>query len=98
LSAYITYGNLSQKKVYQAYISRIAQLKTYQNQDLSEEKKKRLTYRLRSLRACLSRIHRRCHFIQKLESRPEIEYENQNSGFNNIRQIIDQDIINLWYN
>lgn len=78
LSSYITYGNLSQRQVYQRFMARASQLRQYRHTDLSSDKKQRLTQRNRSLRACISRIHWRCHFVQKLESRPQIEYANQN--------------------
>lgn len=56
----------------------MAQLKSYVGTDLPPEKEKRLTQWRRSLRACASRVHWRCHFVQKLESRPAIEFRNQN--------------------
>lgn len=33
----------------------------------------------------ISRLHWHCHFIQKLESEPAIEFYNQNSSYNSIR-------------
>ncbi|MFK8139130.1 MAG: deoxyribodipyrimidine photo-lyase/cryptochrome family protein [Bdellovibrionales bacterium] len=40
----------------------------------------------RSLRSFESRLWWHCHFIQKLESEPEIEFENMNPGFNGMRE------------
>lgn len=40
----------------------------------------------RSLRAFSSRLRWHCHFIQKLEDEPRIEYENMHSVYNTLRQ------------
>lgn len=51
---------------------------------------------IRSLRAFSSRLHWHCHFIQKLESRPEIELVNQNTEFDHIREDINNEYITKW--
>ncbi len=38
-----------------------------------------------NFQAALSRLHWHCHFIQKLESEPEMEFVNQNKAYNLIR-------------
>lgn len=43
------------------------------------------------------RLFWRCHFVQKLESRPSIEYDNQNSQFDHIRKELRSDYIQAWY-
>lgn len=40
-----------------------------------------------SVRSFLARLHWHCHFIQKLEDQPEIEYENFHPSYNNLRPI-----------
>jgi deoxyribodipyrimidine photo-lyase len=40
----------------------------------------------RSLRSFSSRLRWHCHFIQKLEDEPQIEYENMHSAYNTLRQ------------
>jgi len=40
----------------------------------------------RSLRSFSSRLRWHCHFIQKLEDEPQIEYENMHSTYNTLRQ------------
>lgn len=40
----------------------------------------------RSLKAFQSRLWWHCHFIQKLESEPKIEFENVNTAFNGMRE------------
>lgn len=50
----------------------------------------------RHLEFFLSRIHWHCHFIQKFESEERIEFENLNSGFNNIRNERNEEWIEAW--
>jgi len=38
------------------------------------------------LRSVLSRLHWHCHFIQKLESEPDIEWHNMHPGYNGLRE------------
>ncbi len=41
---------------------------------------------LASLKSFESRLHWRCHFVQKLESQPSIEWRNQHSAYDHLRQ------------
>ena len=50
-----------------------------------------------SLKAFQSRLHRHDHFIQKLESQPEIESLNQNSAFDTIRIDHNPEIVQARY-
>ena len=43
-----------------------------------------------------SRLHWHCHFIQKLESEPSIEYQNQNRSFDSIRKDLNTDYYEKW--
>ena len=40
---------------------------------------------LEAVKSFESRLHWRCHFVQKLESEPEIEWRNVNRGFDGLR-------------
>lgn len=71
LSPYITWGCISIRDINRA-INRI--------KDSSNN------YNKRSINAFSSRLSWHCHFIQKLESSPEIEFSNTNSGFNGMRE------------
>lgn len=72
LSPYLTWGNLSVKQVQQATARRLGELTCdFGNADDFERKS-----RIRSLKSFLSRLSWHCHFIQKLESEPEIEFRN----------------------
>jgi deoxyribodipyrimidine photo-lyase len=67
LSPYLAWGNISMRAVVHATRRRQDQLR---DMDSFE----RGTW-LRSLRAFDARLHWHCHFIQKLESEPQIEFE-----------------------
>ena len=43
-------------------------------------------------RAIDSRLHWHCHFIQKLEDEPEIEFKNMHSSYNKLRNETDNDL------
>lgn len=51
-----------------------------------------------SLDQFLSRLKWHCHFVQKLESEPEIEFKNLNSAFDNIRNKKNKVYIKAWKN
>jgi deoxyribodipyrimidine photo-lyase len=67
LSPYLAYGVLSMREVYQAAERRAAQIAALRPPGHSVW--------ARSLRSFIARLHWHCHFIQKLESEPEIEWE-----------------------
>jgi deoxyribodipyrimidine photo-lyase len=51
----------------------------------------------RSLQALESRLHWHCHFIQKLESEPAIEFQNVNRGYDGLRENdFDRGHFNAW--
>lgn len=70
LSAYISFGCLSLSEIHKA---------------LSQKQPENYHWK-RSLKAFENRLWWHCHFIQKLESEPEIEFENVNPGFNGMRE------------
>jgi deoxyribodipyrimidine photo-lyase len=43
-----------------------------------------------------SRLHWHCHFIQKFESECRMEYQNLNAGFNDIRNHVDDNLLQAW--
>ena len=48
------------------------------------------------LRSFESRLRWHCHFIQKFETEPRIEFENMNRGYDDIRTEKNQDFIEAW--
>ncbi|MFM8499028.1 MAG: deoxyribodipyrimidine photo-lyase/cryptochrome family protein [Chakrabartia sp.] len=67
LSPYLTYGALSMREVFQAAERRLTAL------TLSSDKQR--AGWAQSMRSFIARLHWHCHFIQKLESEPEIEHQ-----------------------
>ncbi len=78
LSPYITWGNISITEIHHSIL---AQKKTL---SLKGEQQSKAWYR--SLLAFESRLWWHCHFIQKLESEPEIEFQNINRAFDGMRE------------
>lgn len=75
LSPYLALGCLSMRETVHATRTRIAAL------DDTGESRQRL-----GLHAFLSRLHWHCHFIQKLESEPAIEFRNMHRGYDGLRE------------
>lgn len=67
LSTYITFGTLSVRDIY------TAANQAYHYYQASEKVGRSVW--LRSIKSFLSRLHWHCHFIQKLEDQPAIEFE-----------------------
>lgn len=80
LSPFLTYGNLSIREVWQTTMHRISQ---------APEMKK-------PLRFFSQRLIWHSHFVQKLETRPAIEFDNTNVGFNGVRQQVNEDFLLAW--
>jgi deoxyribodipyrimidine photo-lyase len=78
ISAHLAWGTLSIKEAVLATWARRQQL-------LSLPAPERPTGYLQSLKSFEGRLHWHCHFIQKLESEPEIEWRNVHRGFTGMR-------------
>ena len=74
LSPYLAIGCISLREVVQTTRYRIAQLPP----EASRQKQ--------GLTAFISRLYWHCHFIQKLESQPDLEYRNLHSGYDGLRE------------
>ncbi len=81
LSPYLAYGNLSLRTVYQAARARAAELR----QDRGGDARQRQRW-LRSLTSFAARLRWHCHFMQKLEDEPRIEFENVNRAYDGLRE------------
>ena len=77
LSPYLAYGCLSMREVVQATRHQIATLPTG---DPSASRHRA------GLQAFVSRLYWHCHFIQKLESEPELEWRNLHRGYDGLRE------------
>ena len=78
VSPYISWGNLSLTQIHQSILEQ-----RYKIKSLSFEKEKNWYGSLKSFE---SRLWWHCHFIQKLESEPEIEFKNMNRAFDGMRE------------
>ena len=72
LSPYLAHGCLSLRETLQS---------AQQRANAAEDAQLR-----RSLQGFISRLYWHCHFIQKLESEPEIEWRNMHRGYDNLRE------------
>ena len=74
LSAYLSYGCLSIREVVQATNNELLQTPLHESRKIA------------GLSDFMSRLHWHCHFIQKLESEPEIEWQNMHRGYDGLRE------------
>ena len=68
----------------------IRQIIQYIDEHLEETPSKR------GLRSFRSRLGWHCHFVQKFESEPRIEFENMNRGYNDIRTEWNEENFSAW--
>ena len=81
LSPHITWGTISLREISHAVRARLNE----HEQDLSHEAK---SWR-QSLSSFIARLHWHCHFIQKLEDEPRIEFENLHPAYDGVRTTIE---------
>ncbi len=74
LSAYLAWGCISMREVVQQTRAHIAQLPPHASRHRA------------GLTAFISRLYWHCHFIQKLESEPAIEWHNMHRGYDGLRE------------
>jgi len=74
LSAYLAWGCISMREVVQQTRGHIAQLPPQAARHRA------------GLTAFISRLYWHCHFIQKLESEPAIEWQNMHRGYDGLRE------------
>jgi deoxyribodipyrimidine photo-lyase len=78
LSPYIAYGNLSLKEIFQRSQLRLRSLRGRRRP--AEQRARE------GLEAFESRLRWHCHFIQKLEDEPSLEFRNVNPAFDGLRE------------
>lgn len=81
LSPFLTWGNVSLRHVVQSVKQRQAEIKVLRSQRFLDK-----SPWPRSLSAFLSRLHWRSHFIQKLESEPEMEKRDLCQAYQHLRR------------
>lgn len=88
LSPYLSWGLISAREIHHQIQNRLRGLDPDSRLD---------QIHIRSLQAFESRLAWRCHFIQKLESEPEIEWRNVNRGFDGLRENdFDEERFETW--
>lgn len=89
LSPHLAFGTLSMREVFQATSQRQQQIK-----DMPPSVRGKW---LGSLRAFAGRLRWHCHFIQKLEDEPQIEFKNMHPAYDLLRQApINQAYLTAW--
>jgi deoxyribodipyrimidine photo-lyase len=97
LSPHLAFGTLSMRHVWQA--SEARRLEVAASAALATSPGERQTLRAwqRSLRAVQSRLHWHCHFMQKLEDEPAIEFHNMLRAADGLREgEVDADRLAAW--
>lgn len=96
LSPYLAWGNLSVRQVYQLSRARKLELPAGNGRRRNQEGAAGGSWRA-SLSAFEQRLRWRCHFVQKLEDEPSIEFHNMNRAYDGIREeLFDQSLFEAW--
>lgn len=90
MSPYLTFGCVSIREVHKATTQQ--QERWRAEKELAEEKKKWLA----SLRSFSGRLRWHCHFMQKLEDEPRIEYESMVRAYDSLRTAPDPSYLKAW--
>ncbi|MFB6346571.1 MAG: deoxyribodipyrimidine photo-lyase/cryptochrome family protein [bacterium] len=81
LSPHLAWGTISIKQVHQLTRRRQNQLRTYRDRGVEIG-----SYWLNSLQSFQKRLRWHCHFMQKLEDEPRIEFENLATSYDGLRE------------
>ncbi|MEM9145810.1 MAG: FAD-binding domain-containing protein [Pseudomonadota bacterium] len=89
LSPHLAWGTLSMREVAQTTWARQADLRATGGRAVAEWRS--------SLTSFTGRLHWHCHFMQKLEDEPRIEFENFHRGYDGVRPSApDQERLEAW--
>jgi deoxyribodipyrimidine photo-lyase len=81
LSAHIAYGNISVRTIHQQTVIRMRDLKALKQDGVAID-----ASWLKSLSSFQSRLNWHCHFMQKMEDEPSIEFRNFNRAYDGLRE------------
>ncbi|MGP1254091.1 MAG: FAD-binding domain-containing protein [Kiloniellales bacterium] len=87
LSAHLAWGSLSLREVSQAAVTAVRQQR--------EEEQSRSGW-TGSLRSFIGRLHWHCHFMQKLENAPSIEFQNLHPAYDSLDKPFDAARFQAW--
>jgi deoxyribodipyrimidine photo-lyase len=89
LSAHLAFGTLSMREVFQACEQRKQEIKQMPRGTKSKWP--------RAIQSFSGRLRWHCHFIQKLEDEPRIEFENMHSAYDGLREDdFNEDYFEAW--
>ena len=88
LSVHLAWGTLSTRTVYHAALARI--------RELNETSGRNTSRWVADLRAFLSRLHWRDHFIQRLESEPEMEFRSLHPAYRDLSYSNEPTLLYAW--
>ena len=91
LGPYLSFGNISTKEVYQRATKQLDALEVLKLEGADVDWRW-----LRSLTSFESRLRWRCHFIQKLESNPSLEFYNLDPKFDLLNDTFNQAYFDAW--
>ncbi len=86
LSPYLAFGAISMRTVWQASEARRREVQASLATTVSPRDRGELKAWQRSLKAVQSRLHWHCHFMQKLEDEPAIEFHNMLRAADGLRE------------
>lgn len=95
------FSSLSYPEKSKYFTSHLSSYLTYGNLSIRQVYQATLNRRIeylnkKSIDQFLNRLKWHCHFIQKFESQPAIEFENLNAAFDDIRQKKNKKFIKAW--
>lgn len=88
ISTHLAYGTLSMRECFHAAIETLGSL----DKENPAHKKMRS-----SLISFIGRLHWHCHFIQKLETTPAIEWQELHPAYQGMRTEIDEELMERWF-
>jgi deoxyribodipyrimidine photo-lyase len=87
ISSHLAYGTLSMRETFQAAVSALRAL----DKENPAHKKMR-----QSLVSFIGRLHWHCHFIQKLETTPAIEWRELHPAYRGMRTELNEELLERW--
>jgi len=88
LSPYLAFGLISMREVFQSCELRKREIRNMPKELIGQWSG--------ALQSFSGRLRWHCHFIQKLEDEPELEFMNMHSAYNNLRQEFNNEYFIAW--
>ena len=88
ISSHLAYGTLSMRECFHAAVEKLGSL----DKENPANKKMRA-----SLVSFIGRLHWHCHFIQKLETTPAIEWQELHPAYEGMRTEVDEELMERWF-